>query len=103
MLIATGLLVRSFDRLLRTNLGFRPDELLTVRLELPFGKYGGDGGRRNQFARSLFKKLAVVPGVESAAITSRLPLQGWRAGHHPTSKAGRRRDRAKRRPPGMPG
>ncbi len=77
VLVATGLLLRSFDRLLRTELGFRPDQLLTVRLELPFGKYGGEGGRRNQFAQSLVDKLAVVPGVESAAAASRLPLQGW--------------------------
>ncbi|MCW5556734.1 MAG: ABC transporter permease [Verrucomicrobiae bacterium] len=76
VLVATGLLLRSFDRLLRTDLGFRADELLTVRLELPPAKYGGEG-RRNQFAQSLLEKLAVIPGVESAGITSRLPIQGW--------------------------
>jgi len=76
VLVATGLLVRSFDRLLRTDLGFRSDELLTVRLELPRGKYGSEG-RRNQFVQSLLEKLAVVPGVESAAVASRLPLQSW--------------------------
>jgi putative ABC transport system permease protein len=78
VLVATGLLVRSFDRLLRADLGFRPDELLTVRLELPSSKYSDDG-RRNQFARSLIEKLSVLPGVESAAVTTSLPLQGWGA------------------------
>lgn len=76
VLVATGLLLRSFDRLVRTDLGFRPDELLTVRLELPSAKYRGEG-RRNQFAATLLEKLAAVPGVESAAVASRLPLQGW--------------------------
>jgi predicted permease len=50
--------------------------LLTVRLELPRGKYGGEG-RRAQFAQTLLEKLAVVPGVEGAGITSQLPFQGW--------------------------
>lgn len=76
VLVATGLLLRSFDRLVRTDLGFRPDELLTVRLELPSAKYRGEG-RRNQFASTLLERLAAAPGVESAAIASRLPLQGW--------------------------
>jgi len=76
VLVATGLLLRSFERLLQTDLGFRPDELLTVRLELPRGKYGGEG-RRAQFAQTLLEKLAVVPGVEGAGITSQLPFQGW--------------------------
>jgi len=76
VLVAAGLLLRSFDRLLRADLGFRPDELLTVRLELPAGKYGRDG-LRNQFAQALVEKLAAVPGVQSAAVASRLPLQGW--------------------------
>lgn len=75
VLVATGLLLRSFDRLVRTDLGFRPDELLTVRLELPSAKYRGEG-RRNQFATTLLEKLVAVPGVENAAIASRLPLQG---------------------------
>ncbi len=76
VLIATGLLVRSFEQLLRADLGFRAEELLTVRLELPRGKYGGDG-RRAQFAESLVEKLTAISGVESAAVTSQLPFQGW--------------------------
>jgi putative ABC transport system permease protein len=76
VLVATGLLLRSFELLLRTDLGFRPDELLTVRLELPRSKYHGNG-RRNQFAQSLQEKLVAVPGVESVAASSQLPFQGW--------------------------
>lgn len=76
VLVAAGLLLRSFHRLVRTDLGFRPAELLTVRLELPSSKYGGEG-RRNQFANSLVEKLAALPGVENVAATTLLPLQGW--------------------------
>jgi putative ABC transport system permease protein len=76
VLVAAGLLLRSFDRLLRTDFGFRPDELLTVRLELPAGKHNAEG-KRSQFARALVEKLAALPGVESATATTQLPLQGW--------------------------
>jgi putative ABC transport system permease protein len=76
LLVAAGLLMRSFAQLMQEDLGFRPDELLTVRLELPRAKYG-DAGRRGQFAAALLEKLAAVPGVTSVAVTSQLPLQGW--------------------------
>jgi putative ABC transport system permease protein len=76
VLVAAGLLLRSFDRLMRTDYGFRPDELLTVRLELPAGKYNVEG-KRSQFARSLVEKLSTLPGVESATTATQLPLQGW--------------------------
>jgi putative ABC transport system permease protein len=76
VLVAAGLLLRSFDRLLRADLGFQPDELLTVRLELSPVKYSSEG-RRDQFARALLEKLSALPGVESAAATTQLPLQGW--------------------------
>jgi putative ABC transport system permease protein len=76
VLVAAGLLLRSFDRLLRADLGFQPDELLTVRLELPPVKYSTEG-RRDQFTQALIEKLTALPGVESAAATTQLPLQGW--------------------------
>jgi putative ABC transport system permease protein len=76
VLVAAGLLLRSFERLVRTDFGFRPDELLTVRLELPAAKYNAEG-KRSQFARALVDKLAALPGVESATATTQLPLQGW--------------------------
>jgi putative ABC transport system permease protein len=76
VLVAAGLLLRSFDRLLQTDLGFRPDKLLTVRLELSPAKYSSEG-RRDQFARALIDKLSALPGVESTAAATQLPLQGW--------------------------
>lgn len=76
LLVAAGLLMRSFAQLMTENLGFRPDHLLTFRLELPRAKYG-DSSRRGQFASTLLEKLAAVPGVASAGITSQLPLQDW--------------------------
>lgn len=76
VLVTTGLLLRSFDRLLQQRLGFQPEGLLAVRLELPPVKYAA-GHRRDQFAEEVLNQLAATPGVESAAASTYLPLQGW--------------------------
>src|SRR6476659_6722951 len=39
MLVSAGLLIRSFDKLLRVNVGFRPEQLLTLEYRLPRSKY----------------------------------------------------------------
>lgn len=76
VLVATGLLLRSFDRLLRQELGFNPENVMTTRLELPPAKYGAEQ-KRDQFAEEVLRRLAESPDVESAAATTFLPLQGW--------------------------
>jgi len=76
VLLATGLLLRSLDRLMRQELGFDPEHRMTVRLELPPIRYGADH-RREQFAEEVLHGLAATPGVEAAAATTFLPLQGW--------------------------
>jgi len=76
VLVVTGLLLRSFDRLLQRDLGFEPANLLTVRLELPPVKYATEH-RRDQFAEEVLNRLSAVPGIEAAAASTDLPLQGW--------------------------
>jgi putative ABC transport system permease protein len=76
VLVATGLLLRSFDRLTKQDLGFDPLNLATVRLELPPAKYGPDL-KRDLFAEEVMRRLAETPGVESVAASTFLPLQGW--------------------------
>jgi putative ABC transport system permease protein len=67
LLAGAGLLLKSFDRLLNTNPGFRPDHLLTMRFYVPAHDYEGDA--RNRFGPALAQQIATVPGVESAAVT----------------------------------
>jgi putative ABC transport system permease protein len=80
LLIGAGLMVKSFLHLRQTKLGFRPDNLLTLRVALPWRKYSDEQGpeRQKQFYQQLLERLAALPGVESAAITSNLPLSSER-------------------------
>jgi putative ABC transport system permease protein len=80
LLVGAGLMVKSFLRLQQTELGFRPGNLLTLRVALPWRKYNDAQGpeRQRQFFQQLLDRLAALPGVESAAMTSNLPLSSER-------------------------
>jgi predicted permease len=80
LLIGAGLMVKSFLRLQQTELGFNPDNLLTLRVALPWRKYNDALGpeRQRQFFQQLLDRLAALPGVEQAAMTSNLPLSSER-------------------------
>ncbi|MBO0861121.1 MAG: ABC transporter permease [Chloracidobacterium sp.] len=67
LLAATGLLLRSFLKLQDANLGFRPDHLLSVRIDLPYQQYGS-GDSSLLFFREAIERIEALPGVESAAI-----------------------------------
>jgi putative ABC transport system permease protein len=80
LLVGAGLLVKSFQRLQQTDLGFNPDNLLTMRVALPWRKFNDQHGpeRQKQFFKQLLERLPALPGVESASITSNLPLAAER-------------------------
>jgi putative ABC transport system permease protein len=75
LVIAAGLLLRSFDRLLRIDPGFNVKNLLTVNVELPASRYQ-DNQRVTAFYDRLLERVRAAPGVVSAAATSGLPLTG---------------------------
>lgn len=74
LLIGAGLLVRSFERLLRTDPGFAPDHVLTMGVSLPTTKYSKPG-QQIDFFREVLRRVSALPGVQSAAISATLPLQ----------------------------
>ena len=76
LLVGTGLLVRSFWRLQQTAAGFNPERILTAVVSLPYTGYG-DSTNRAVFQRQLLERLAGLPGVESAGLTSDLPWTGY--------------------------
>ena len=66
LLVGAGLMLRSFDRLQQTDLGFRPDGLLTARVSL-YGDRYREPARVADFYRQLFERLRAQPGIAGAA------------------------------------
>ena len=73
LLVGTGLMVRTFSRVLRIDPGFRPENVLTFRLAFPGSRYRTVEATTN-FLKELRGKLAAVPGTELAGGVSHLPL-----------------------------
>jgi predicted permease len=74
MLLSTaGLLVRSFGKLEQQNPGFRPDGVITARLDLPPAQYDRPE-KRTAFADAALARLRALPGVRAAGLTDVLPF-----------------------------
>jgi predicted permease len=72
VLISAGLVVRTLQQLQTMNPGFEPQNALTMSFDL--GLQGYDEARGQQFYKQLTERLQSLPGVESAAVTSYMPL-----------------------------
>ena len=73
LLIGAGLLINSFLNLRKLDPGYRVENLLTMKVQLPELKYP-DTARRVAFFNELLRRVETLPGVESAAVASNLPL-----------------------------
>jgi putative ABC transport system permease protein len=83
LMIAGGLLLRSFGRLLEVNPGFNPDNVLLARVWLPVPNNPEldpyrDPLKRSGFIKELLQKVSTIPGVRNAAISlgNGVPLVG---------------------------
>jgi predicted permease len=72
VLIAAGLVVRTLQQLQTMNPGFNPQNALKMSFDL--GLQGYDEPRGHQLHRQLIERVQSLPGVESAAVTSYVPL-----------------------------
>lgn len=79
LLLATGLLLRSFFRLLSTSPGFQTANALKFGIGLP-GKRYDTTLKEIAFHRELLRRLSETPGVESVGAVDRLPLRGGSSG-----------------------
>jgi hypothetical protein len=70
LLVGSGLLVTTMGRLHATDLGFRPQQLLSVRVALPGGQYDPDA--RKTFFSELVGRVGGLPGVQADLRTQRL-------------------------------
>ncbi|AKJ03282.1 putative permease [Archangium gephyra] len=76
LLVAAGLLLKSFMRLQQVDPGFRSDQVLTMDLALPESTYTFGGPATGQFYDTLLERVRALPGVQSAAATFHLPMAG---------------------------
>jgi predicted permease len=73
LLTGAALLIHSLSRVLATPEGFSPDHVLSLQLSLPQARYGSPSAR-HRFAALLLERVRSLPGIRSAAIGSRLPI-----------------------------
>jgi predicted permease len=101
LLSGAGLLMRSFVRMQKIDLGFNPENVLNARLVLPAEQYKTAASKR-QFFDNLLPRVHALPGVIAATVTTGLPPYGgigsdieipgkthsepWRVMYHLTSE-----------------
>jgi putative ABC transport system permease protein len=71
--IGAGLLGKAFVRVQGVATGLDADRVQTIGLTLPASSYG-ESARQAEFVRALIERLDALPGVGSASVISRLPL-----------------------------
>ena len=74
LLVGAGLLLKSLVRLLKTDPGFNPQNVLTMTFVLPPDKYRDDNSQIN-FQDRLKERLDALPGVTGIGMVDILPLQ----------------------------
>jgi predicted permease len=75
LLVGAGLLGKSFYHLLRVDPAFQPDHLATLEVDLPETVYTKDA-QLAAVRKQILDRIAAIPGVTSAGISSDLPVSG---------------------------
>jgi predicted permease len=96
LLTAAGLVIQSFFHLVRADLGFSADHVLSLRVLLPDYKYKS-GEQRVAFSNEALSRIHSLPGVKAAGTVTFLPLSGW-WGTREVSVAGRAADPMNKNP-----
>src|SRR5688572_15173924 len=75
VLVGSGLMLRSFQELASVDAGFRdPEHLQTFRLAIPPAE-SAEPERVIRMQNDILERLAAIPGVESVAFTSAMPME----------------------------
>jgi putative ABC transport system permease protein len=75
LLVSGGLLLKDFARLRNQDIGVRPEGVFTAAVRLPETQYKTDA-QQLAFWQSLLEKCAHIAGVDAAAVSNVLPLEG---------------------------
>jgi len=76
LLVAAGLLLRSYQRLRSSDMGCLTDNILTMRIDL-FGHKYNQPAQLVNFYSSLLERVRALPGVEAAGFTRAVPGMGY--------------------------
>ncbi len=76
LLSGAGLMMRSFIRLMEVDHGYRAENVLTARIELPRSRYR-ERNRASEFHRQLLERVGSLPGVEAAGTINHTPLADY--------------------------
>lgn len=87
LLVGAGLLARSFDRLLRVDLGFEANGVQTFSVAMPPAKYS-QPAQRQAFIETLLARAASNPNVEAVGGILGLPLTNFRYGISTSTRDG---------------
>ncbi len=79
LLAGAGLVIHSFWKLSRVDLGFRQDHILTFGLPVPNDRFSKPE-QINAFYRQLLEKIGALPGISSISVSTGMPLQGTNFG-----------------------
>jgi putative ABC transport system permease protein len=78
LLTAAGLVVASFQHVIKADLGFQADHLLSLEVLLPTNRYPPkDQTKTRALVEDVVKRMNALPGVRSAGATNYLPLSGF--------------------------
>jgi putative ABC transport system permease protein len=76
LLIAAGLMVQSFQRMQRVDLGYDPGQTMAVEFALPEARYK-EPATRIAFYQQLVERVHNLPGVQTVGAGTRLPIGDW--------------------------
>lgn len=79
LVVGASLVVKSFWKLTREDVGFPTEGILAVEVALPQGRYG-EATARDTYYETVAERLSAVPGVASSGAVTILPLSGGNAG-----------------------
>jgi len=75
LMIGAGLLIKSFYKLQKVDLGIRLDQVLTLKIQLTQSQYP-DSQSQSKYFEMLLQRLHTLPDVESVCVSAGMPLVG---------------------------
>jgi len=75
MLVGSALMIRSFQKLTKVDVGFKTENLLSLEYRLPANKYP-DGAQQWEVHKKIVERVSALPGVVSATVARAVPFGG---------------------------